>query len=360
MSGVVSWIHIGDLHMTTADQQNYRDLNAIVDQINQRFQPGVQFVFLPGDVAEHGHPEEYVLVRSALDRLQLPWVSIIGDHDVHQRSFEPYHAAMVGAPFYSFDSGRYRFIALNAFQKPAPDSFLVDELQFGFLREMLAAAQQVQKQCVLFLHCYPSDLKQGYDTLRSIIEQYRPLLIEMGHTHYNEIANDGVALYATTRSPGQIEEGPVGFSITTLDEGVVSWKFKELADENPFVMITSVADGRLSTRPRRPAGIVRAKVWSAAPVRSVVVEPAGGQSRPMERIANTNLWQTVVDVAQAAGALRVTVEDEQGRTGHDIVDPTAKPAPPAGPRDQDHAIGEWRERSILGTQLGPNKNGRKW
>jgi hypothetical protein len=29
-------------------------------------------------------------------------------------------------------------------------------------------------------------------------------------------------------------------------------------------------------------------------------------------------------------------------------------------RDQDNAIGEWKERGILGTQLGPNKNGRKW
>jgi hypothetical protein len=28
--------------------------------------------------------------------------------------------------------------------------------------------------------------------------------------------------------------------------------------------------------------------------------------------------------------------------------------------DHENAIGEWRERGLLGTQLGPNKNGKKW
>jgi 3',5'-cyclic-AMP phosphodiesterase len=28
--------------------------------------------------------------------------------------------------------------------------------------------------------------------------------------------------------------------------------------------------------------------------------------------------------------------------------------------DQNNAVGEWKERGILGNQLGPNKNGRKW
>jgi hypothetical protein len=45
----------------------------------------------------------------------------------------------------------------------------------------------------------------------------------MGHTHYDEIAHDGHAIYTATRSTGQIEEGPVGFSVTNLDHGVVSW-----------------------------------------------------------------------------------------------------------------------------------------
>lgn len=29
-------------------------------------------------------------------------------------------------------------------------------------------------------------------------------------------------------------------------------------------------------------------------------------------------------------------------------------------RDQDNALGPWPERGLLGTQLGPKKNGKKW
>jgi hypothetical protein len=28
--------------------------------------------------------------------------------------------------------------------------------------------------------------------------------------------------------------------------------------------------------------------------------------------------------------------------------------------DQDNALGTWQEHGPLGTQLGPNKNGKKW
>ena len=29
-------------------------------------------------------------------------------------------------------------------------------------------------------------------------------------------------------------------------------------------------------------------------------------------------------------------------------------------QDQDNALGAWPEHGLLGTQLGPNKNGRQW
>jgi hypothetical protein len=29
-------------------------------------------------------------------------------------------------------------------------------------------------------------------------------------------------------------------------------------------------------------------------------------------------------------------------------------------RDQDNALDAWPEHGLLGTQLGPNKNGKKW
>jgi Icc protein len=95
-SGIVSWAHVGDLHLTTADQQNRCDLLEIVERINQHYSD-LNFVFLPGNHGEQGDPPAYALVRSALDRLRVPWFSIIGDHDVHTGTFAPYRAAMLPA-----------------------------------------------------------------------------------------------------------------------------------------------------------------------------------------------------------------------------------------------------------------------
>lgn len=58
---------------------------------------------------------------------------------------------------------------------------------------------------------------------------------------------DGRTLYSATRSTGQIEEGPVGYSVTNLDGNVVSWRFVELG-RLPIAVITSPSDERLLTK----------------------------------------------------------------------------------------------------------------
>ena len=50
----------------------------------------------------------------------------------------------------------------------------------------------------------------------------------MGHTHYNELANDGRTIFMATRSTGQIEEGPLGLG-RRRGPGVVSWRIAPLA-----------------------------------------------------------------------------------------------------------------------------------
>jgi 3',5'-cyclic-AMP phosphodiesterase len=82
--------------------------------------------------------------------------------------------------------------------------------------------------------------------LRAMVESPAVRLIDMGHTHYNEVANDGQTLYTATRSTGQIEEGRVGFSLTSIDGDVTSWKFLRLG-ELPAVMIASLGDERFIT-----------------------------------------------------------------------------------------------------------------
>jgi Icc protein len=189
-------------------------------------------------------------------------------------------------------------------------------------------------------------------------------LIDMGHTHYNEIANDGRTLYCATRSTGQIEEGPVGYSVTNIDGDVVSWRFVELG-KLPVVVITSPSDERLVTSSSgNPQGNlrVRAKFWGEAEAVRATAD-LDGHTVPMKRVENCQVWQADVPTPHAGVyPLKVSVEDARGRIATDEIRLVSGDlmARERVERDQDNALGAWPEHGLLGTQLGPNKNGKKW
>ena len=365
---VLSWVHIGDVHMRSAGQQNDLDLHAIISEISGAFADSISFVFLPGDNADHGDVHGYTAVRHALDRVRAPWCAIVGDHDVEQKSFDNFKRFMASETHYAFTVGAVRFLALNAFDIPEPPSFTILPSQLEWIEDELKRATREEQEKVILLHCYPSDLKQGGAELSRLISAHGVKLIDMGHTHYNEISHDGKTIYTATRSTGQIEEGPVGFSVTSLDHGVVSWRFLELG-QLPAVIITSPADERLLADDAELDGApsatvrVRAKVWAESEVVEVTAT-VGASSAQMRQIPGSHVWEAAMSCnPDGIHPIRVSVQDAQGRTASDEIRAlfgSNRPARQRATRDQDNALEAWPEHGLLGTQLGPNKNGRKW
>jgi Icc protein len=363
-AGVISWVHFGDLHMTKAGEQNHLDLAEIVNEVNHAFASTVSFVFLPGDVADDGSRSAYAVVRGELDRLNVPWCAIIGDHDVHEKSFANFKEAMSEQTHYAFTVGDTRFLAMNAFDVSEPPSFTVSEEQLRWAEEELELATKKGQTKVLLLHCYPSDLKVGGEEVSRLVRDYDVRLIDMGHTHYNEIANDGRTLYSATRSTGQIEEGPVGYSVLNIDGNVVSWRFIELGTL-PVAMITSPSDERLLTKSSEmPQATVkiRAKFWGEAKAVEATAH-LDGRVRPMKRVNDSHVWESEVPTPhEGIHSLRVSFEDVHGKVVNDEIrlavgEHTERKSEQ---RDQDNALEAWPEHGLLGTQLGPNKNGKKW
>jgi predicted phosphodiesterase len=363
-AGIVSWVHLGDLHMTNPGEQNHLDLAEIVNEVNLAFANSVSFVFLPGDVADDGSRAAYGVVRAELDRLNVPWCAIIGDHDVHEKSFANFLEAMSEDTHYAFTVGSVRFIAMNAFDVPHPGSFTVGSEQLAWVKRELQTATDAGQTKVILLHCYPSDLKIGGAELMEVLRNFEVSLIDMGHTHYNEIANDGRTLYSATRSTGQIEEGPVGYSVTSIDGNVVSWRFVELG-KLPLVVITSPSDERLLTSSSETLQgdiKIRAKFWGefeAIRLRAMV----SGHNIVMTRILSSNVWEAIVPPLNGGvHVLVVEAEDIHGDIATDairfLVGDRVKQE--RAERDQDNALKAWPEHGLLGTQLGPNKNGKKW
>ncbi|KMO11121.1 metallophosphoesterase family protein [Methylobacterium platani] len=363
MTTPLAFAHIGDLHLTRAEADNARDFSAIVAQIDET--EGLDFVFVPGDNADNGLPEQYALVRAGLDGLRLPVHVITGDHDMEGGSLDAFYAGLGARRLpYAVDVRGVRclFLDMCGPGTGGPD-FRLGADQVAWLAAELERAGP--RDCALFMHSYPADLKgEGEaDRVAALIHRGPVRLVEMGHTHYNELANDGRTVYAATRSTGQIEEGPVGYAVAALDGGVVSWRFKELARPWPFVLITAPADRRLAFDAGHVVGerfTLRALVLGAA--ERVEFRIDDGPWRAMTRPDGARCHEAAVTWPAGARAIAVRAQ-AAGAEDADLVEPARDPdglPTSRGIGSDADALGAWEDRGLLGTQLGPNRNGRQW
>src|SRR6266436_7106903 len=220
----LTWAHVGDLHITGENEPNYRDFLSILESINTHLAGQIDFCVIPGD------------------------------HDRKPGDLRAFYQGLGVAPLpNAITVGGYRCLFLDVVSHGSggPD-FALGRDQLQWLESELKSASALREGSVVFMHAYPADLKADGEAVRQLLAKYQVTLVDMGHTHYNELSNDGTTIFATTRSTGQIEEGPVGFSLVSLSRGIVSWRFKPLRSPWPFVVITSPADQRLVTDVKRP------------------------------------------------------------------------------------------------------------
>ena len=365
------YAHIGDLHLTGENEDNYRDFAAIVDELSGPLKGGFDFVFLPGDNADNGLPEQYELVRRQLDRLPMPVHVITGDHDMEPKSLDNFYAAGHARLPKAVDVGALRCLFLDICGPgTGGPGFRLGAAQTDWLNAELKGATDRRQSCAIFMHSYPQDLKGDGETaaINKAFAAREVLLVDMGHTHYNEIANDGRTIFTATRSTGQIEEGPVGYSIVTIDRRTISWRFRRLGDSLPIVLITTPTDRRLATdsedKSHWPQGEceVRVSVLGANPITSCRCGFDGHDMRPMQS-AGDGRYSLTLSIPDDTRVLAVEAEDSTGAIGREHIE-LATQDDLAANRHADgsdaDAIEAWEERGIFGTQLGPNRNGKKW
>ena len=210
------YAHLGDLHITDAKARHYRDFLSMLVQLEVEGTGLLDFVYLPGDVADNGQPAQYRLVAAALKLLSAPVHVITGDHDMEPGSLANFYA-LPAAPLpraVVVQGVQCLFLDVCGPGTGGPD-FQLGAAQLAWLGTQLSEVP-AGTEIALFMHTYPADLRDAAERqeLTALLARHRVALVDMGHTHYNELANDGTTIYAATRSTGQIEEGPVGYSLT--------------------------------------------------------------------------------------------------------------------------------------------------
>jgi hypothetical protein len=357
--GVVSWVHFGDLNITTSDQQNFADFKTIIQGINQYVKNGVNFALLPGDNVYDHTESAYQLIKQATDELQVPLYAIPGERD-HKGGTTLYNQYLEPVNYQSFTADYYHFLFLDVMSG-------ISDAQNSWLTNDLDLAAKAGLKSVIFMHSYTQ-----VSELQEVIQRDNVIMVDAGHTHYNDIANDGNTIYAATRSLTQMAEGPAGYSIINLDSGVVSWKFKTLGSW-PFVMITTPADKVLiigDTQIVKRAVDVRAKVWDDKGVVSATMQIDGELAAPMDRIGETQMWSARFDASKVSDGdhkIRVKVTGAGGNTDQDVItvvvnqsDSVPQVKRPFGP--EGNSVGSYTEKGLLGTHTTksgyPEKGGK--
>ena len=137
----VSWLHVGDLHASEEDDwESVRTLARIVDDVDREVPAdALDFVYLPGDNANHGERAQYVRVAKALDRLRWPVHAIPGDHDFEPGTlalFDEYLAPERLPVSIRVGGRRALFLDIVSAGSGGPD-FRLGEAQMAWLREEL-------------------------------------------------------------------------------------------------------------------------------------------------------------------------------------------------------------------------------
>jgi hypothetical protein len=143
----------------TDTQRAYDDTKEAVDHINAR--GDIDFVLHGGDLSDFGATNEFEWMRDELNRLQMPYATVIGNHDCVGHG-EHIYATMYGDDNYGFTVGHTRIECLNTvaleydYSNPVPD--------FDFMkaeRELVDSINSVVPDSIthtLFvMHAHPGD-----------------------------------------------------------------------------------------------------------------------------------------------------------------------------------------------------------
>lgn len=180
-------------------QRWYDETEDFVKDVNSR--EGIDFIIHGGDISDFGLKKEFQWVRSIMGKLNVPYVALIGNHDVIGNGDQVFQK-MYGDPNFAFIAGDTKFVCMNTnaieydYSNPIPD--------FNFLKEQLQDSAS-HSRTVAVMHAPPGS-EQFNNNVKDIfqysLKQFPNLLFALhAHDHsfkINDYFNDGILYYGCT------------------------------------------------------------------------------------------------------------------------------------------------------------------
>lgn len=184
-------------------QRWYDETNDVVADINKR--NDVDFVIHGGDLTDFGVKEEFIWMRDCLLGFEVPWVTVIGNHDFLGTG-EHIYQYMFGEYNYAFTVGHYHFVMLNTvaleldYSTPVPDFGFLEE-QHEYVDSINSLAPDSIVHTVFVMHSRPGD-EQFNNNVLFPFDRYLQLFPSPfclnGHNHRVEAIepfDDGIIFY---------------------------------------------------------------------------------------------------------------------------------------------------------------------
>ena len=178
---------------TGDSQQFYDEADGLVESVNR--QPGIQFLVVAGDISDFGLAREMRWVDEKLRRLSVPYLTVVGNHDLVGNGREAYQH-IFGPLDYTFMYGDTKFTLLDTNGREYNFNGQIPNM--GWLRPQLANLDGARRQVVI-AHVPPTNddfdpaLRMPY---AQALRTAPGLVFEMnGHNHGYSIGqpyNDGV------------------------------------------------------------------------------------------------------------------------------------------------------------------------
>jgi 3',5'-cyclic AMP phosphodiesterase CpdA len=162
-------------------QRFYEGTSDVVDAINKI--EGIDFVIHTGDLVDFGIQKEYILMHDILEKLNSPYITVVGNHDLIGNGSKIFRE-MYGPYDFTFTFNGYKFIYLNTNAREF--NFSPNVPNISWLDKQLSDTASY-KQAIVVNHV-PYDNDDFNPSLRddylNTINKYPNTLISInGHNH---------------------------------------------------------------------------------------------------------------------------------------------------------------------------------
>lgn len=208
-----------------SDTQRWYDETAdAVSNINAR--GDIDFVIHCGDLTDFGATNEFEWMRDELEKLQPPYVCLIGNHDCLANGVNVFEA-MFGARNFSFTAGNTHFICLDT--NALEHDYSVPIPNFDFIQADLDSLSDNVTRTVVAVHAAPGTDQFNNnvaDFFQETIRKFPSLQFCLcGHEHATAILepfDDGIYYYECTCAKKReylvftlTSEGGVGYEVVS-------------------------------------------------------------------------------------------------------------------------------------------------